>query len=518
MDDRSIGLPDGDPSPGDGVALRAVGLTKAYGSTQALRSCSVTLTPGEVHAVVGENGSGKSTMVKILTGVTQPDAGTIHLGGVARRAFRGTGEALGAGIVGVFQNTMIVNTQSVMDNVWLGGDGIVRRRVDRVERRVRARETLAELLSNVPNLDAEAGALPLSERQALGIARALLREPRILILDEATSALDIATRDRLFVILKRLAEAGTSVVFISHRMDEIEEIGDVITVMRAGETVASVKRGNASSADIVGLMVGDSRAPAHEWFNARRERERRQTLEVIGARGVSLRHDYPPIDASILAGELVGVAGLEGHGQERFLQVLAGARPASGTVSVTLDDRLAVITSRRRARSLGVAYVPRDRQSAGVFDSLSICDNFAMSTVAEDRRRGVLRRTATRRRLAEYVESLKIKLADPRDAISTLSGGNQQKVVVSRALACSPRVLLLDDPTRGIDPGAKRDLYDLLVGLTGEGMAIVMVSTDVDELVQLADRVLVFREGHVSADIRREELTRHSLVSSFFGK
>ena len=241
-------------------------------------------------------------------------------------------------------------------------------------------------------------------------------------------------------------------------------------------------------------------------------------MEVMEIRGLRLRQDREPIDASIFAGELVGVAGLEGHGQERFLHLLAGVSPIEGEVALLRDARQVTLRSRRHAQGLGVAYVPRDRQTAGVFDSLSICDNFALSTIAEDRRFGMLSRAATRNRLSRYIDSLKIKLADPRDPISTLSGGNQQKVVVARALAVQPRVLLLDDPTRGIDPGAKRDLYDLLVTLIGDGMAIVMVSTDIDELVELADRVLVFREGTVFSDINRADLTRHTLVSSFFGR
>jgi ABC-type sugar transport system ATPase subunit len=498
------------------IALRVSGLAKAYGATVALRSCSLTLRAGETHAVVGENGSGKSTMVKIVTGVVQPDQGTIDVGGAVRPSLRGTREAASEGIVGVFQNMMVVPAQSVLDNIWLGADGLMRRRVSGGTRRSRGGEVLAELLGREVNLGAEAGTLPLSERQALGIARALLREPKVLILDEATSALDIATRDRLFVILKRLATAGAAIVFISHRMDEIEEIGDVITVMRAGETVSTFKRGDASTADIVTLMVGGARAPAHEWFNARRSHGREGAQPVLQTRDLQLRPNAPAIDETIFAGELVCVAGLEGHGQERFLHVLAGARPAGGAVVLATHDR--VVRSRRHAYSLGIAYVPRDRQTAGVFESLSISDNFALATVAEDRRHGLLSRTRTRSRLAGYIERLKIKLANVMDPISTLSGGNQQKVLLSRWLAARPRVLLLDDPTRGIDPGAKRDLYDLLVKLTSDGVAVVMVSTDIDEVVQLADHAIVFREGAVYTDIDHASLTRHALVSSFFGR
>jgi ABC-type sugar transport system ATPase subunit len=495
------------------IVLAVKDLAKTYGSTQALRSCSLTLKAGEVHAVVGENGSGKSTMVKIITGVTQPDHGVINIGGTARLSFRNPRESITAGIFGIFQNMMVVPTRSVLENLWLGFDSGFGRRMTAQEQRARGAAALEELLGKVPDLDAEAGALPLSEIQALGIVRALLREPKVLILDEATSALDIATRDRLFLILKRIVSTGTAGLFISHRMDEIEEIGDVITVMRAGETVATVERGEASTADIVTLMAGAEREAA-EQSRARHEAAGHQARPVISTRDLVLSEGAPPIGQTIAAGELVGVAGLEGHGQERFLQVLAGARPVSGTVTMGEET---VVRSRKHGNALGIAYVPRDRQTAGIFESLSINDNFAIGTVAEDWGLGLRSRARTRVRLKEYIGSLKIRLRDPSDAISTLSGGNQQKVILARWLAARPRVLLLDDPTRGIDPGAKRDLYDLLATLTASGMAVVMVSTDIDELVELTDRVLIFREGSVYAELPHDGLTRNALVASFFG-
>lgn len=499
------------------AVLAAADLAKAYGSTQALRSCSLTLRAQEVHAVVGENGSGKSTMVKILTGVTRPDRGAIELDGIARDSFRSPQDAIANGVVAVFQNVMVVPARTVLENIWLGSDGIFHRNVTDGERRTRGAEMLEQLLGKVPDLDTEASRLPLSELQALGIARALLRNPKVLILDEATSALDIATRDRLFVILKRLASEGIASIFISHRMDEIEEIGDVITVMRAGATVTTVKRGDTSTAEIVAMMAGAERVAA-ERATARRTHAARSAEPAIVTRDLRLESHLEPITVSVSAGELVGVGGLEGHGQERFLQVLAGARPAAGEVAVTAGAQTTSVRSWRHGRSLGLAYVPRDRQTAGIFESLSINDNFAVATVSADRRNGFLSRARTRARLRGYVESLKIKLADPADPISTLSGGNQQKVVLARWLAVHPRVLLLDDPTRGIDPGAKRDLYELLTELTNDGMAVVMVSTDIDELVELSDRVLVFREGTVYTELAREELTRTKLVASFFGR
>jgi ABC-type sugar transport system ATPase subunit len=377
---------------------------------------------------------------------------------------------------------------------------------------------LRELLGSEPDLDAPAETLPLSERQACAVARALLRDPDVLILDEATSALDVATRERLFGILGRLARTGKSVVFISHRMDEVEEIGDAITVLRAGETVATVRRGESSSRELVALMTGAEHLPERRLLGDGGARIRSQGEPLLAARGLVLRPGAVPVDATIRPGELVGVAGLEGHGQERFLHALAGARPAGGDVLVSTSNGPMALRSRRQATQHGVAYLPRDRQSSGVFEALSVRDNFGLPTLPADRRAGFVSNARTGRRLADYVARLRITLADSRREITTLSGGNQQKVVLARWLAVRPRALLLNDPTRGIDPGAKHDLYELFAGLAREGVAIVMLSTDLDELLDLMDRVLVFREGEIFAELPRSGLTRNALVASFFGR
>ena len=515
--DAERAIRDMNPSDAnDGAVLRAVDLAKAFGVTRALESASLTLEAGQVHAVIGENGSGKSTMVKLLTGVTRPDHGTIEIGGKVMAGLRSPREALDAGIVGVFQNIMVVGPQSVLDNLWLGFDGTFRRRVGDEERRTRGAEVLDELLGGSLRLDGEAGLLSLSDRQALGIARALLQRPKVLLLDEATSALDIATRDRLFAILRRLASQGASVVFISHRMDEIEEIGDRITVMRAARTVATVQRGEATTSELVRLMVGSARIREEKRLAARREKPDEVTL--VEARNLVLVQSGQPINQTFRVGELVGIAGLEGQGQERFLKVLAGVRPLAGEVLVAQDSTAVRVSSRRRAESLGVAYVPRDRQNAGIFNTQSIRDNFGLPTVGRDRRFGLVSSARTSNRFAEYVASLRIMLGRDRDPISTLSGGNQQKVVVARWLAHHPKVLLLDDPTRGVDPGAKVDLYELLVDLANGGVLVIMISTDIDELIELMDRVLVFREGAVFSELSGSELDRHNLVANFFGR
>jgi len=504
----SLGAPAGREAPRF-EQLRASGIAKAFGPTQAIRSASLELCRGEVLALMGENGSGKSTLVKILAGVHLPDAGSVEIDGLPAR-FSSPQGALAAGIAAVFQEILIAGSRPVVDNVWLGADGIFRARTEEAERRRLAESALRELLDRPVDLTQPAEELSISDRQACCIVRAVLRQPRVLLLDEATSALDVATRERLFILVRRLARAGAGVVFISHRMDDVEEIADRIVVMRAGETVASVPRGGASRQELVRLMTGAERDTAGSTATA--DPPGRAVLEV---RGVSLRSGGRPIDFALRSGELVGLAGLEGHGQDTFLQVLRGAgamlqvHGPSGSVSVR---------SPHDAARAGVAYVPRDRSVDGIFETLTVRDNFALPTIQLDTRAGFVRRSNSDRRLRDHAARLRMRLGAAGDPVAVLSGGTQQKLLVARWLAAGPRVLLLNDPTRGVDVATKLDIYRLLEELTAQGVAVAMLSTEIDELVDLMDRVLVFREHELFAEISRDFMTPQRLVASFFGQ
>ncbi|HUZ21814.1 MAG TPA: sugar ABC transporter ATP-binding protein [Acidimicrobiales bacterium] len=496
--------------------LRVAHIAKSFGATHAIRDGSLDLRAGEVHALVGENGCGKSTLVKILSGVHAPDAGTIELDG-APVQLRNPRAAQDLGIVTVFQEVLVAEARSVLDNVWLGIDDTWRAKVSEKEKRLRAREALAELLGHPLDLNLAVEHLSLSDRQSCGIVRALLREPRILILDEATSALDVATRDRLFAVVARLSAQGVGVIFITHRMDEIEEIGDRITVMRSGETVAELARGAWSPRELVRLMTGsDVLAGAGRAEKA--SAASRRGAPVLTVRGLKLRPDGRPIDLEVCAGELVGVAGLEGHGENEFLEALWGETVFEGEIVRHLSNEDVVIRSPVEAAHYDIAYVPRERRLDSLFSWMSIRENFALPTLSQDARLGWLSPRSSRRRLAAYVKRLGIVLGSADDAITTLSGGNQQKVVIARWLAYGPRILLLNDPTRGIDIGAKNDLYALLGALAGEGLAVVMLSTELDEHVELMDRVLVFREHELFRELERSELSREALVAAFFGE
>jgi ABC-type sugar transport system ATPase subunit len=499
------------------LLLKVSHMAKAFGATQALRDCSFDLRPGEVHALVGENGCGKSTLVKILSGVHTPDAGTIELAGELVPPLKNPRAAQERGIVTVFQEVLVAESRSVLDNVWLGFDDTWRTRVPANLKRTRAREVLEQVLGRSLDLSCPVEELSLSDRQSCGIVRALLREPKILILDEATSSLDVATRDRLFALVGALSQKGVGVIFITHRMDEIEEIGDRITVMRSGETVAELKRAAWKPQELVRLMTGSENLERAGWVE-KASAESRRGAPVLAVRGLKLRADGRPIDLEVHAGELIGVAGLEGHGEDEFLEALWGQNAIEGEVVRYLGGKEVVIGSAVQAADCGVAYVPRERRLDSMFAWMSIRENFALPTVGLDTRFGWLSHRSSRRRFSPYIKKLGIVLRSADDAITTLSGGNQQKVVIARWLAFGPRILLLNDPTRGIDVGAKDDLYELFGDLASEGLAIVMISTELDEHVELMDRVLVFREHELFCELPRAELSREALVAAFFGE
>ncbi len=496
--------------------IQIEGLTKSFGPTRALRGASSQLHAGEVHALVGENGSGKSTLVKILSGVHIADAGTLTLSGVSVPFPVLPHTAHRYGIATVFQEVLVAEARSVLDNVWLGTDSLVKQHLPVREKRKRASRALEDLLGRKLDLDCVVEELPLSDRQACSIVRALLRKPRVLILDEATSALDIAVRDRLFDQIRQLSADGVGVVYISHRMDELDQIADRATVMRSGETVAMLTRGEWDANELVRLMTGSTSLTERARGTVDAVRGELGS-PVLSASGMRLRRGAASFDVSLRRGELVGIAGLEGHGQAEFLDALRGVRAVEGAVISHSGDRDVAIGSTTEAAKEGIAYVPRERRQA-LFAWMSIRENFAMPTLRQDVRLGWWSTGSSRRRFHDHATRAKIVFGSADDRITTLSGGNQQKVVVARWLAAHPRVLVLNDPTRGIDIAAKRDLYRLLGELATEGLAVVMLSTELDEHVELMDRVLVFREHELQAEIPQDALSRQALIAAFFDR
>lgn len=496
---------------GDDGPTRAVvtGVAKAFGATHALVEANVEIHAGEVHAVMGENGSGKSTLVKVLSGVHRPDRGSLTVDGHVTPWLSSPARSRASGISTVFQEVLTVPGRSILENVWLGSGIDPGLRTG--ERRKRAGQALEALLGRSIDPDASVDSLSLSERQACCIARSLVAEPSLLILDESTTSLDAATRDRLFAVLRERTSEGVSVLFISHRMDEIFAISDVVTVLRSGVTVASrLLTSHSSPQQLVSLMSEAGEAPPPR-------APRAPGPLLLRAEHVRLSPHSAPVTFELRAGELVGLAGLEGQGQDLFLRVLNGtAVPDGGVVRRFNGDAVEVVNSPAAAGRNGIAYVPRERRREGLFEHLSIQENFGLLRLKDDSFGPLLLRRRTAARLRRFGARLRIKMRSGGVPISSLSGGNQQKVLVARSLAEDPQVLLLNDPTRGIDSMAKHDLYELLLDLCAEGRAVVILSSEVEEIVELVDRVVVFRGNEVSAHLTGDQMTSAGVVAAYF--
>lgn len=503
---RGVAAPQMDPT-----ALYVLkNVSRSYGATKALSACSFDIRPSEIHALVGENGSGKSTLVKLLSGVLAPDGGEIVLAdGTVRNGWPNPRQSAKDGIFTVFQEVLVADSLSVLDNIWLGFEGEFRRLIPLVEQRRRAAEILGELTNDPPSLDATTASLDLGRRQLVVIARALVRDPQLLILDESTSALDVSDRDKLFAVLRSRREQGKATIFISHRMDEISGLADRITVLRAGRSIATLSMSETSTTDVLSLMAGRD-------LEVARNRHRQVPGEIrVEADALTLRPGAAPFDFTLRAGEVVGVAGLEGHGQEFFIQSLCGVRrPVGGSVRSAGG---VPIRSLREASRLGIAYVPRDRKSDGIFGPLSILENFVMPTRSKYTTGGFL---SSRRQVSafhRYTDHLKVKYGSLSDPISSLSGGNQQKVIIARWLASNPKVVIFNDPTRGVDQATKQDIYVLIDRLCSEGASVVVLSTEIEELVALADRTIVFHEFEPFTVLPHEETTSQEIVRAMFG-
>jgi ABC-type sugar transport system ATPase subunit len=496
--------------------VEARGLSKRFGATRALVDGSLSVAPGEVVALLGENGSGKSTLVKLLSGVLSPDEGQILVGGTVVR-LRSPRAALAAGIVTVFQEILAARDRSVLDNLWLGHGSPVLSRPAVADRRRLATEAWRRLSAQDVDLDRPLGELTLMEQQICVVVRALLRDPKLLVLDESTSTLDVELRDRLFDEVRRRAADGMGCLFISHRMDEVMAIADRFVALRTGQVVGVRRRGEVDARELIRLISGrDVEA------GARRTGTGRRGAPAVRLDDVTLRPGTRPFTATVSRGEIVGLAGLEGHGQDELIRCLAGLHtPHSGHVYVAgpkgrADDDPAAVTNYRGGVARGVVYVPRDRKVEGMADVLPIIDNYSMPTLKRDRFAGVLRPRRTKSRFQRDARTVNLT-PGRQDSIGRLSGGNQQKVIIARWLAAEPRVILLNDPTRGVDLKTKHELYDVFRGLADAGAAVVMLSSEVDELVHLMDRVLVFHDGSLSAELAADDVTPESLVSAYFG-
>ncbi|MFI6435272.1 sugar ABC transporter ATP-binding protein [Streptomyces sp. NPDC050759] len=482
-------------------------LSKSFAGNQVLREVSFTVEPGEVLALVGENGAGKSTVLSLVTGMLAPDSGRIvHDGAPVSRAWS-PHRARAAGIGSVHQELSLNPHQSVAENIFLGvwpsRRGLVRAR----DLAARARPLLERVGLDI-DPRTRAGRLPLGRRQLVELAKALAGEPRLLILDEATSALDEEQVGAVFRVVRELRERGGSVMFVSHRMAELFAISDRLTVLKDGAVMATREREQTDHNDIVRLMVGRELSdlfPEKATGTTREPLLRTRALTVDGA--------CSAVDLDLVPGRILGLGGLQGQGQREVLRALFGL--ARHTGHVTLDGRPVRLPSPRDAIRHGIAYVPEDRKTEGVHTARSVRDNLvlpSLRTLAPGRRLTTVDRAAETRLVGDLIERLQVKATSPAQETRRLSGGNQQKVALAKWLPTGPRVLLLAEPTRGIDIGTKREIYHLLRRLADEGLAVLVTSGDTMELVGLCDEVAVLYEGTIVDRLTGPALTEERLV------
>jgi ribose transport system ATP-binding protein len=491
------------------LALQRV--SKRYGGVRALQDADLAVEAGRIHAVLGENGAGKSTLIKIIAGVTPPDAGEMLLDGAAV-AFATPAEAQAAGIACIFQELSLIPDLSVADNIAISNPPRRFGLIDRRAQRRMAEEALARAGADNIHPRALVKDLSLSRRQMVEIAKALARKPRILILDEATSALTAADVAKVYAMLKRLRADGLALIYISHRMHEIAELADECTVFCNGRSVASFAAGTKTDNEIVELMIGREYSAEFPPRAALPESVAPPRLEI---RKLGWNGRLNDISLSIRAGEVVGLGGLDGQGQRELLLALFGAlRGTSGEIMV--DGRIARIGGPHDAkrREIGMALIPEDRKTEGLMLPMSVRDNLSFAALDTLSRFGVVNRTAERRAVANIVERLGVRSDGTFVPAGSLSGGNQQKLVIGKWLMRAPRILLLNDPTRGIDVGTKQELYQLLRELAGGGAAILFYSTDYDELIGCCDRVLVMYDGAIARELVGGEITERALVST----
>ena len=487
------------------------GISKRYGGVSALQQASLTLHAGRIHALLGENGAGKSTLIKIMSGVVQADEGRLTFEGREVR-FPKPAAANQAGIVCVFQELSLVPDLSVADNLFIADPPRRFGLIDRRAQRRLAEEWLARAGAEDVHPLAPVKDLPLSRRQMVEIAKALARRPRILILDEATSALTAADVEKIFVVLKRLRSEGLALLYISHRMQEIAELADDCTVFRNGRNVATYAAGSKSDAEVVELMIG--REYSHV-FPPKPPPVSSAQPPILETRGLGWANRLKDISLAVRPGEIVGLGGLDGQGQRELLLALFGVlRGLSGEVRI--DGRPVAIggPAAARAKRIGMALIPEDRKTEGLMLPMSVRDNLSFAALGRLSRGGVVDRAAERQAIDGMLDLLAIKTAGVDIPVGALSGGNQQKVVIAKWLMLAPRIVLLNDPTRGIDVGTKQEIYQLLRKLADRGVAILFYSTDYDELIGCCDRVLVLYDGGISRELAGDALTERALVGS----
>lgn len=497
------------------VAAELVDVRKTFGPTVALDHVSLRAYAGEVHAIIGGNGSGKSTLAKVISGVLVPDQGQVSIYGKSAST---PAESKALGIANVYQEVLVADESSVLDNLFLGTDGLFATAEPHDLRYKRAQEIMRDLLGFDLDPDAIVGDLPLSIKQWITIARGMLTNPRVLILDESSAALDFEATERLFRKMRQLKAEGCAIFIVTHRIAELVRIADRATVLRDGISVGTLDKHEITEDNILHLIAGPERERAQ---SGRTPVQRLSDRPVLRMSDLRVWPDTQPFDFQLYPGEIVGITGLDGQGQSDFVQAAAGVQPLhGGTIHVIRDNVAEPIFNLAFARENGIGYVSGDRKKDGIFPNLSIYENMCMSLYPEFSTGGALN-VINKGKLDPVFEhetgKLATKMGDPGNLITSLSGGNQQKVLIARTFAERPGVLVLNDPARGIDIGAKLDLYRNLRAYAGRGNAVIFLSSEIEEFIDLCNRVLVFRGGVVSSTFD-PPFDTHVILNATFGR
>ncbi|TNL14202.1 D-xylose ABC transporter ATP-binding protein [Kosakonia cowanii] len=480
-------------------------IAKVFGKFYALKGVDLTVWPGEIHALMGENGAGKSTLMKILAGAYTATIGEILIDGTPH-TIRGPKDALGAGITLIYQEMQLAPNLTVAENIFLGSEiargGLVQRKTMAAQ----AQAVIDRLGANFSATD-RVMKLTIAEQQQVEIARALHRNRRILLMDEPTAALSSRETHRLFELIMRLRDEGMAIIYISHRMAEVYELSDRVSVLRDGQYVGSLTRDSLNAAELVRMMVG---RPLSDLFNKARDitpGKPRLTVHHLTDGG-----KIQPVSLQVRAGEIVGLAGLVGAGRSELAQLIFGVRKATGGM-IEIDGEPVVIHSPRAAIDLGIGFLTENRKEQGLFLELAAQENITMATLERDASWGMLNRKKAQTLSDDAIKLLNIRVPHAQVRAGGLSGGNQQKLLISRWVAIGPRILILDEPTRGVDVGAKSEIYRIMNQMAREGVAILMISSELPEVVGMSDRVYVMREGTIAGELQGDAITQEEIMT-----
>jgi rhamnose transport system ATP-binding protein len=486
--------------------LEANSVSKSFAGVRALKNVSFDLVEGEVHALIGENGAGKSTLIKVITGAIQADSGTIEVRGqVVLHNDPEVSQSLG--IAAIYQQPALFPHLTVAENIALTLEGGgVWRKVNWKERNRRARELIGRVGGSI-HPERLVGTLSMPEQQIVEIAKAIGADAKILIMDEPTASLTGREVDSLFKIITLVRSQSAGIIYISHRLEEISTIADRVTVLRDGETVATRRMEEVDRAALIGMMVGREISAIFP------KRDVPQGDTVIELRHVSNRTvGLRDISISARSGEILGVAGLVGSGRTQLAETLFGLTPADSG-EILIGGAPVRITSPTQAIRLGVGYVPEDRSQHGVILDLPIAANTSLANLASVSRHGLINRNLESGLALRYLDQLRIKAPSIYTETGALSGGNQQKVALARWLAISPRILILAEPTQGVDVGSKSEIHSLMMDLAARGMAIIMISSELPEILGMSDRIAVMRHGRIAGVLTRLEASQQKVLS-----